>query len=62
MLLDYMPDISTDFLEQIHGPAGISIGAESASEIAVSILAEILSVVRHQQPIALTEKIGSIHG
>ncbi len=62
MLLDYMPDISTDFLESIHGPAGISIGAESASEIAVSILAEILSVIRHQEPIALTEKIGSIHG
>jgi Xanthine and CO dehydrogenases maturation factor, XdhC/CoxF family len=62
MLLDYMPDISTDFLEQIHGPAGISIGAESAPEIAVSILAEILSVVRQQKPIALVEKIGSIHG
>lgn len=62
MLLDYMPDISTDFLEQIHGPAGISIGAESAPEIAVSILAEILSVIRHQKPIALCEKAGSIHG
>ncbi|MBV5313150.1 MAG: XdhC family protein [Prolixibacteraceae bacterium] len=62
MLLDYMPDISTDFLEQIHGPAGISIGAESASEIAVSILAEILGVIRHQNPIALSEKIGAIHG
>lgn len=62
LLLDYMPDISTDFLEQIHGPAGISIGAESASEIAVSILAEILSVVRQQKPIALSEKVGSIHG
>lgn len=62
MLLDYMPDISTDFLEQIHGPAGISIGAESAPEIAVSILAEILSVIRQQKPIALVEKIGSIHG
>jgi len=62
MLLDYMPDISTDFLEQIHSPAGINIGAESASEIAVSILAEILSVIRHQNPIALSEKIGSIHG
>lgn len=62
MLLDYMPDISTDFLEQIHGPAGISIGAESASEIAISILAEILSVIRRQKPISLTEKAGSIHG
>lgn len=62
MLLDHMPDISTDFLEQVHGPAGISIGAESASEIAVSILAEILSVIRHQKPIALSDKVGSIHG
>jgi len=62
MLLDYMPEISTDFLEQIHGPAGISIGAESAPEIAISILAEILSVVRQQKPIPLTNKIGSIHG
>lgn len=62
MLLDYLPDILPDFLEQVHGPAGISIGAESASEIAVSILAEILSVIRKQNPIKLSEKIGSIHG
>lgn len=61
-LLDYSPDVSTDFLEQIHGPAGINVGAETASEIAVSILAEILSVVRSQEPVALREKIGSIHG
>jgi len=62
MILDYMPDISYDFLEQIHGPAGINLGAESASEIAVSILAEILSVVRQQKPVSLREKEGSIHG
>ena len=52
---------SIEFLEQIHGPAGINIGAESASEIAVSILAEILSVVRAQQPMALKDKPGPIH-
>ncbi len=61
-LLEYDPEISIEFLEQIYGPAGINIGAESASEIAVSILAEILSVVRNQQPMALKDKIGSIHG
>jgi xanthine dehydrogenase accessory factor len=60
--LDYFPDTDPDFLEQIHGPAGISIGAESASEISVSILAEILSVIRRQHPIALRDKSGSIHG
>lgn len=62
LLMDYDSDISPEFFEQIHGPAGISIGAENASEIAVSILAEILSVVRHQQPVALREKAGAIHG
>ncbi|HKK43256.1 MAG TPA: XdhC family protein [Bacteroidales bacterium] len=62
MLLEYCPDISTDFLDQIHGPAGINLGAESASEIAVSIVAEILSVIRHQEPKSLKDKTGSIHG
>ena len=62
MLLNYCPDISTEFLESIHGPAGINIGAESASEISISILAEILSIIRHQKPVALRNKIGSIHG
>jgi xanthine dehydrogenase accessory factor len=60
-LLDYYPDISPEFLDQIHGPAGINIGAESASEIAVSVLAEILSVIRHSSPMALREIVGSIH-
>jgi xanthine/CO dehydrogenase XdhC/CoxF family maturation factor len=48
-------------LERLHGPAGINIGAESAEEIAVSILAEILSVIRNQQPVQLKEKSGTIH-
>jgi xanthine/CO dehydrogenase XdhC/CoxF family maturation factor len=62
MFLEYCPDASTEFLDQIHGPAGINIGAESASEIAVSLLAEILSVIRQQEPIFLKNKTGSIHG
>ena len=62
MLLEYCPDISTEFLDQIYGPAGINIGAESASEIAVSIIAEILGVVRDRKPDALRNKVGSIHG
>ncbi len=61
-LMDYYPDISSEFPEQIHSPAGVNIGAVTASEIAVSVLAEILSVVRSQQPAALREKAGSIHG
>jgi xanthine/CO dehydrogenase XdhC/CoxF family maturation factor len=61
MLLEYYPDISTGFIEQIYGPAGINIGAESASEISVSILAEILGVIRNKKPEALRNKVGSIH-
>ena len=60
--MNYCPDPSLEFLEQLRGPAGINIGAESPSEVAVSILAEILSVQRNQKPIALREKTGSIHG
>lgn len=62
MLLEYCPDISPDFLDQIYSPAGIDIGAESASEIALSILSEILSVIRKKKTEALRNKIGSIHG
>jgi xanthine/CO dehydrogenase XdhC/CoxF family maturation factor len=62
MLLEHAPDTSIEFIEQIHGPAGINVGAESASEIAVSILAEILAVVRQQQPVSLKDKSGPIHG
>lgn len=62
MLMEYSPDISVEFLEQIHGPAGLNIGAVGASEIAVSILAEILSTVRRKHPVPLSEKHGSVHG
>ncbi|MFA5330251.1 MAG: XdhC/CoxI family protein [Prolixibacteraceae bacterium] len=61
-LLDYFPDISSEFLDQIHSPAGINIGAETASEISVSILAEILSVIRNKKPESLRNKVDSIHG
>ncbi len=60
-LLDYRPNVPSEFFEQLHGPAGINLGAETAAEIAVSIVAEILSVMRHQQPIPLREKAGPIH-
>jgi xanthine/CO dehydrogenase XdhC/CoxF family maturation factor len=62
MLLEYCPEISIEFLEQIHGPAGLNIGSVGAAEISVSILAEILSVIRSQNPVSLSEKSDSFFG
>jgi xanthine/CO dehydrogenase XdhC/CoxF family maturation factor len=59
--LEYQPDTTPEFLDQLNGPAGINIGAESAQEISISILAEILTVIRSQEPVRLREKKGRIH-
>ena len=60
-LLDYCPDVSEAFLEKLHGPAGLNLGAETPQEIAISILSEILTVIRQQAPLSLREKEGGIH-
>lgn len=59
--LEYYPEVNEDFIEQIHGPAGLNIGAETPQEIAISIVSEILSVTRNKTPMQLKEKVGSIH-
>ncbi|MEC3907756.1 XdhC family protein [Tamlana sp. 2201CG12-4] len=59
--MEYCPDIDDDFLETIHGPAGLNIGSETPQEIAVSIVAEILAFTRKQHPISLSDKVGRIH-
>ena len=59
--LEYCPDIDDEFIEKVHGPAGINIGSETPQEIAISIVAEILSVVRKREPMSLSKKQGSIH-
>ena len=59
--VEYTPEISDIFLDAIHGPAGINIGAETPQEIAVSIVSEILALVRNQNPMSLSKKTGRIH-
>ena len=60
-LFEYVPDISDEFLESIYTPAGLHIGAQTPEEIAISIIAEILSVFRKKEPFSLRNITGKIH-
>lgn len=59
--LEHYPEAEDAFFDLIHGPAGLNIGAETPQEIALSILSEILAVVRIQNPVSLKSKAGTIH-
>ncbi len=59
--IEYCPEVTDEFMDSIHGPAGLNLGAETPQEIAIAIIAEILSVIRGQKPIPLQEKKGAIH-
>ncbi|MEE9407336.1 MAG: XdhC family protein [Polaribacter sp.] len=60
-LFEFIPDISDEFLDNIYTPAGLHIGAQTPEEIAVSIVAEILSVIRKKEPFSLRNLTGKIH-
>lgn len=60
-LFEFIPDISDAFLDHIYTPAGLHIGAQTPEEIAVSIVAEILSVFRKKEPFSLRQINGKIH-
>lgn len=58
---EYTDSYNEELIDVTHGPSGISIGAETPQEIAISIIAEILSVVRKEELISLKYKINAIH-
>lgn len=59
--IEYHPEVEEGFLDRIHGPAGLNIGAETPNEIAISIVSEILSVIRKENVIPLQDKTEAIH-
>jgi xanthine/CO dehydrogenase XdhC/CoxF family maturation factor len=54
-------EIPEDFLERVHGPAGLDLGAEGPEEIAAAIVAEIVAVKRGREGGFLKHRPGPIH-
>ena len=54
-------DLLETSFQKIYGPTGLDLGAETAEEIAVSIVSEIMSVMMQKDPIHLRQKQTAIH-
>lgn len=53
--------IHDEKMQNIYGPVGLDIGAETAEEIALSIIAEIKAVFAQRQGAFLKQKVTAIH-
>lgn len=60
-LFELKPDLNPEFLDAIYTPAGLHLGAQTPEEIAVSIIAEIMSVFNKKEPFSLRNLKGKIH-
>lgn len=52
---------SDELWQSVHGPSGYDIGAETAEEIALSIIAEIKATIEKRDGLPLREKTTTIH-
>jgi xanthine/CO dehydrogenase XdhC/CoxF family maturation factor len=60
-LFEFSPTTAEEFLDCVYTPAGLHIGAKTPEEIAISIIAEILSITRNKEPFSLRKLQGKIH-
>ncbi len=60
-LFEMNPDIEPTFLNSIYTPAGLHLGAQTPEEIAISIIAEIMTVFNNKEPFSLRNLKGKIH-
>lgn len=60
-LIERQAEVNDSFFDKVYGPSGLNIGAETAQEISIAIIAEILAVVRAENPIMLKDKLRPIH-
>jgi xanthine dehydrogenase accessory factor len=54
-------EVSESQKTKIYGPVGLDIGAETSEEIALSVLAEIKTVLNKRSGLSLREKAEPIH-
>lgn len=60
-MLDELRIDSEEKISHVHGPVGLDIGAETAEEIAIAIIAEIKAIFTNSTGAALKEKTSPIH-
>ena len=60
-IIEQFPLIDDAFIDKIHSPAGLNIGAITPQEIALSICAKILAISRERTPTSLRNSTGGIH-
>jgi xanthine/CO dehydrogenase XdhC/CoxF family maturation factor len=53
--------VSEDFIQTLHGPVGLDIGAKTPEEIALSIMSEILAVLNGQNAKPIRERATPLH-